>query len=297
MADAKVAFVTGAASGFGRALSTRLVEKGWKVALLDINEQAGQELEKTLGPSAKFFAADVASYTSQSNAFLSAFGHFGRLDALIANAGIVDRFSFYLLSHRPDSVDKLPPAPDTTATDIDYKGVLYGAYLAVHFMRFNPPSVSGKTYTPKILATASCAGVAPHPALPEYSGAKSAVVGFVRAVAGVLKEKEGIAITAVCPGLSPTAVLPDFVTGAVGDTLLTPVTEVVKVFEKYLGEEGNKYAGHVGLVMETEETLENVEGFKFGEEKVGAGVYEAAMEPIFGALHGVESGLDVKGWF
>lgn len=189
----------------------------------------------------------------------------------------------------------MPPAPDTTATDVDYKGVLYGAYLATHFIRFNNTNNPDK-YTPKIITTASCAGVVPHPALPEYSGAKSAVVGLVRAVAGVLREKAGISVSAVAPGLSPTAVLPDFVTGAVGDRLLTPVDEVVRVFERYLDEPGDRYSGHVGLVMETEEGLENVQGHKFGTDQA-RGVYEAAMEPIFGALHGEASGLDVKGWF
>ncbi|KAK4207009.1 NAD(P)-binding protein [Rhypophila decipiens] len=294
MSEAKVAFVTGAASGFGKAISSKLVEKGWKVALLDINEEAGHELETSLGASTKFFSTDVSSYASQSASFLSAYNHFGgRLDALVANAGIVDRSSLYLVNHRPSAVSDVPPEPDTTATDVDFKGVIYGTYLAVHFMRFNKSSTG---YTPKIIATSSCAGVAPHPALPQYSGAKAGVVGFVRAVAPVLKAKEGIAMSAVCPGLSPTAVLPGVVIDAVGADLLTPVEEVVKVFERYLDEEGDAYSGHVGLVMETEEQVENVGGYKFESEK-GKGVYEAAMEPIFEALHGSGSGLDVKGMF
>lgn len=163
-------------------------------------------------------------------------------------------------------------------------------------MRFNPPVEDGeKQCTKKLVATASCTGVIQHPALPEYSGAKSAVVGFVRAVAPVLKEKEGISVSAVCPGLAPTAVLPPWVIETVGEELLTPIEEVVRLYEMYLGAEGMEYSGHVGLVM-GRDGVEEVPGVKLRTEKERE-VYGAVMEPVFGALHGVESGLDTGGWF
>lgn len=68
-----------------------------------------------------------------------------------------------------------------SCTDIDYKGVVYGTQLAIHFMRKN------KTPGGKIVATASVASIVPHETYPEYAGAKAAVLNFVRATARILK--------------------------------------------------------------------------------------------------------------
>jgi hypothetical protein len=64
---------------------------------------------------------------------------------------------------------RIPPKPDLLCTDVDYKGVVYGTQLAIHFMRKN------KRPGGKIVATASVAGVVPHESYPEYDGAKAAV--------------------------------------------------------------------------------------------------------------------------
>lgn len=70
-----------------------------------------------------------------------------------------------------DSLPRIPPEPDTTCTDVCYKGVYYGIHLAVHFMRKN------KVPGGKIVATASVAGLYYYPAQPEYAGAKAGVRG------------------------------------------------------------------------------------------------------------------------
>jgi NAD(P)-dependent dehydrogenase (short-subunit alcohol dehydrogenase family) len=64
---------------------------------------------------------------------------------------------------------------------VDYKGVVYGTQLAIHFMRKN------KIPGGKVVVTASVAGIDPHESYPEYDGAKAAVLNFVRAVHRVLK--------------------------------------------------------------------------------------------------------------
>lgn len=78
-------------------------------------------------------------------------------------------------------LDRIPPAPDLSTTDVDYKGVVYGTQLAIHFMRKN------KTPGGKIVTTASAAAIVPHETYPEYDGAKAAVVNFVRATARILR--------------------------------------------------------------------------------------------------------------
>ena len=161
----------------GLALSRELVSKGWKVALADIQENA--ELSKELGDSAQFFKTNVADYDSQAATFQGVFDKWGRIDALCANAGIVDRSSIYIFEHKGS--DKIPPAPDLLTTDVDYKGVVYGTQLSIHFMRKNP------TPGGRIVTTASAAAIYPHESYPEYDGAKAAVLNFVRATGRVLR--------------------------------------------------------------------------------------------------------------
>lgn len=84
-------------------------------------------------------------------------------------------------------MSSIPPAPNLACTDVDYKGVVYGTQLSIHFMRKN--SIPGG----KVIATASVAGLYPHESYPEYNGAKAAVINFVRGAAPVLK------LVSLCP--------------------------------------------------------------------------------------------------
>ena len=107
------------------------------------------------------------------------------------------------------SSDAIPPAPNLLCTDVDYKGVVYGTQLAIHFMRKN------KKPGGAIVATASIAAVHPHPSYPEYNGAKAAVLNWVRGTAGVLKVKDNIRINAVLPGIVATNIIPPEMIAAV----------------------------------------------------------------------------------
>lgn len=82
----------------GEALAEDLVSKGWHVAMADIQQNAG--LASKLGNSASFHHCDVADYYSQAKAFQEVWDKYGRLDALCANAGIVDKSSIYIFGHR-----------------------------------------------------------------------------------------------------------------------------------------------------------------------------------------------------
>lgn len=76
-------------SGMGEALSEDLVKRGWQVAMADI--QPNGELSGKLGEDASFHRCDVADYDSQAACFQEVFDKYGRIDALCANAGIVDK--------------------------------------------------------------------------------------------------------------------------------------------------------------------------------------------------------------
>lgn len=126
----------------------------------------------------------------------------GRIDALCANAGVVDPSSVYILGSKTNSVDNIPPAPDLSPVDINYKGVVYGTQLAIHFMRHNPQPGG------RIVVTGSIGSIFPHESYPVYCGTKAAVNHFIRGVAPLLKQKENISINCVMPGIVNTPIVP-----------------------------------------------------------------------------------------
>ncbi|KAJ9614016.1 hypothetical protein H2200_002152 [Cladophialophora chaetospira] len=242
--DGRVAIVTGAVSGIGEELSRGLVAKGWRIAGLDLEAQspAADELSKELGEHFIFIATDVSRYTEVAGAFSKTFGKWGRIDAFCSNAGFIDKSSIYLLNSRGSK--ELPPEPDLASTDVMYKGLVYGTQLAVHFMRQNP--------TPGgfIVATSSICGLYPMASLPEYSGAKAAIIGFVRATAPLLKlvsavpglqealednneQRDNITINAICPGVVPTRNIPQFMRDMFGSESLTPKSTILAGYLKF----------------------------------------------------------------
>jgi NAD(P)-dependent dehydrogenase (short-subunit alcohol dehydrogenase family) len=85
----KVAVVTGAARGIGLATAKRFLAEGWRVALVDIEAELLVEVVKTLGPAQSVFGqpCDVAGPADVAAAFAAIARHFGRVDALVNNAG------------------------------------------------------------------------------------------------------------------------------------------------------------------------------------------------------------------
>lgn len=194
-----------------------LYARGWNVACIDLQQQAGDALvERLSSDRAQFFLADLTSYDAQAHAFRETFRRWGRIDALCANAGIVDRSSVYIYNWREKTVDDVPPAPDLTTTDVDYKAVVYGVQLATHFMRHNPQPGG------RVVVTSSIASIFPHSSYPEYCGAKGAVNIFVQGVAPLLKQKENIYVNCVLPGIVPTPIIPPEMIAAVAPEQYVP---------------------------------------------------------------------------
>lgn len=242
----------------------------------------------SLGPNAAYFHANVASYASQAAAFTAVWERWGRLDALLANAGIVDQSSLYILRHRGASVADVPPEPNLLCTDVDYKGVLYGTQLAVHFMRHNPGGAGGPGGG-KIVCTASNAGVHPHRSYPEYNGAKAGVVQFVRTVADVLAAKERVYVNCVCPGIVATNIIPPEMVAAVSPECMTPVGTIVRAYDGFLAE-GDARFGVVAecsgeLVSELDYSQLKFKNGRPSERSV------TVWDPLFRDMHGEDSGL------
>src|SRR5687767_1956085 len=84
----KVALVTGAASGIGRACAERLAEEGARVVLTDIQDEKGREVAAGLVGAAIYIPHDVTSEQAWIDAVAEVRRTFGRLDVLVNNAGI-----------------------------------------------------------------------------------------------------------------------------------------------------------------------------------------------------------------
>jgi len=87
--DGKVALITGAASGLGRADAQLLAAEGAQVVLTDVNEDAGQAAAAEIGDAATFLQHDVSDEAAWAQVIGEVKARFGRLDILVNNAGVV----------------------------------------------------------------------------------------------------------------------------------------------------------------------------------------------------------------
>jgi len=185
----KVALVTGAASGIGRATARRLTVEGARLALVDLDPSGLATLADEL--AAFSVVADCSRSDEIDDAFARVHAEFGRLDLVHLNAGIAIGVS------DPDLLDD-----DTyrTIMAVNVDGVIFGTRAAVRLMR---PQGGGV-----IVVTASIAGIVAFPLDPVYDATKHAVVGWVRSIAPTVAP-DGITVHAVCPGLTDTNILTD----------------------------------------------------------------------------------------
>lgn len=179
----RVAVVTGAASGIGRAVVEELVEGGASVVCVDL---AGPGLawvddDERLA----VVAGDVTDPATNEAAAALALERFGRLDAAVLNAGVA--VSGDLLELPMDEFDR--------ALAINVRAVVLGVRAAAPGLR--------ATGGGRIVVTASTSGLAADPGMWPYNTAKGAVVNFVRAAALDLAG-DGITVNAVCPGPTET---------------------------------------------------------------------------------------------
>jgi glucose 1-dehydrogenase len=106
--DDRVAIVTGAAQGIGRACAVRLAREGAKVVVADVNDKAGEEVEEEIrasGGAAEFVDCDISEKLDVHNLIAKTLEMHGRVDVLVNNAGIVDDAPFLELSE--DEYDRI----------------------------------------------------------------------------------------------------------------------------------------------------------------------------------------------
>jgi xanthoxin dehydrogenase len=193
--EGKVAAITGASSGFGAAMARRFVAEGCKVALGDIQQGPGAALAAELGAGAVFRVCNVTREDDVAGLVDLAVEHFGQLDIMINNAGIVGAVG---------PIDTTPADEWDATIAVLLNGVFYGMKHAARVMK---PRKSGA-----IISLASTAGImgglGPH----AYAACKHAVVGLTKNVGAELC-RHGIRVNAIAPAGMATAMVANVMTG------------------------------------------------------------------------------------
>ncbi|MEO5902181.1 MAG: glucose 1-dehydrogenase [Ilumatobacteraceae bacterium] len=180
----RVAIVTGAASGIGRAAAELLVAQGGSVVAVDLDVE--RLAWATHDERIVVLAGDVCSPETNAEMVATALEHFGRLDAVALNAGI---------PMSGDLVD-LPIERFDRVMEVNVRAVLLGIRAVV-------PAFRKAGRGGRIVVTASTSGLAGDPSMWPYNTSKGAVINLVRATALDLAA-EGITVNAVCPGPTET---------------------------------------------------------------------------------------------
>ena len=188
----KVALVTGAGSGIGRATALRLASEGARVLLADINEQSLTDTREALpaGSDAIGVVTDVRDSASCSAAVDACINSFGQLDILCNIAGIA------LCQHLTDISDE----QWQRVMDINLNGVFFMCRSAI------PSLVESKGC---IVNMSSSAGLEGQVYNSAYCASKAGVLMFTKALA-IEFSKQEVRVNAVCPGMVKTPLTENF---------------------------------------------------------------------------------------
>jgi len=195
----KVAVITGGASGIGAASVSRFIQEGARVVIGDIQRGPGEAFAAQFGDKATFAVCDVTKEEQVAALVDLAVSHFGQLDIMFNNAGIVGAVG---------PIDTTPGPEWNLTIDILLNGVFYGMKHAARVMK---PRGTGS-----IISMASTAGLmgglGPH----AYAAAKHAVVGLTKNVGAELC-RFGIRVNSIAAASMATPMVAAVLTGDPGN--------------------------------------------------------------------------------
>ncbi len=182
----KVVVITGGAQGIGKACASRFANEGARVAILDVDEAAAQEVAETIDGLAIY--CDVSSRDSVQSAVQSVLDRWNRVDALFANAGV----------YRAAPLPEVSLEDWQLVIDIDLTGVMLCCQAVAPTMM--------KQHAGSIIIMSSMAGKTSWPASAAYSAAKTGELGLMRSVAQELAPYN-VNCNAVCLGHADTEMM------------------------------------------------------------------------------------------
>jgi 3-oxoacyl-[acyl-carrier protein] reductase len=188
----KVALVTGAAAGFGEAIARLFVAAGAKVLLADLDGAKAQLLAEALGPAARAVACDVSRQADVQAAVAACVESFGTPDVVVNNAGT---------THRNQSMLEVDEATFDRVFAVNVKSIFHMTRAVVPLMQARRIGC--------IVNVGSTAGIRPRPGLAWYNASKGAVNLLSKSMAAELGP-DGIRVNAVCPVMSPTGLIEQF---------------------------------------------------------------------------------------
>jgi len=188
----KVAFITGAAGGIGKAISLKLARLGCKIALNDLpgnqdTEMVYQEISN-LGGTAILAPASVADNDALKLCISNVIGKWGKIDILVNNAGVV----------RASLTIRTPETEWDKVISINLKGAFLCSKLVL-------PSMLVQRWG-RILNISSVAGIKGNLGSTGYSAAKGGLIAFTRSLAAETGSR-GITVNAIAPGLIETPMI------------------------------------------------------------------------------------------
>ena len=184
----QTAIITGGAQGIGGAVAIKLAEHGARVALWDQDLALAEKAAQKIGNGAVAVAADVADWSSVSDAFDATKKAFGRVDILVNSAGIAGR-NVPLADYPVEEFKQI--------MDVNLLGTFHVNRVVVPIMR-------EQSYG-RICNIASVAGKEGNPNASAYSASKAAVIGLTKSLGKELADLD-IAVNCVTPAAARTRI-------------------------------------------------------------------------------------------